>query len=583
MQELFLSHINSSKNAIEVASGYFQKFYHDKDIFDQNIGIYKLTGVLDNSSSIYNKPINLNKYEYALVIGEPTVEGSPFKSTEEFSTFVLDDKKLVKTLDGDFTILLINSIQHDISIYTSKLGLLPLYLYQLQDDVILSSRLGILHQVVDKIGINKGALMQQCLYNYCISDQTIFENVTLLPSASVVEITDGKKKSVKYWSVIEEMERHPLNRKESVACINNSLDNIIRDLLNNQNHVAISLTGGWDGRLILAYALKYLSTENIQLYSFGTRDAPDVFLPERTSKKLGYNYLPVYLDSEDYQKQIVRWAKETAFNSDGMRSVKRSHYMFAMDLLGNSTDVVISGNGGSNLIKSSKLAPSNVFNKYVLEVVFSKDRFETARQQYQILKSKYSPLFDDIAEENFLQSFKSEELDWLYTNFENEKRLVVYLTGDIERKYFGFEIQSYRHLIKNKSPFFDMRFIRDLSKTIFFGGYDYDQGKLTGLKNARFYAKLVYQNNVKLSKELTDRGFSLFDLLFPINPMIPFNYKKAKGLGNTGQLDYFQNKDLLDRLISFRPNEIQNLYAKLKQDDVVSNHITVSEFLNQLN
>ncbi|MBM3436526.1 MAG: hypothetical protein FJY07_09970, partial [Bacteroidetes bacterium] len=332
MQELFFSFVKSSGINSNISREYFLRLYAGQQLVDRHSDEFLCTIVSDNRSSVFNDLIRLNDHESVLVLGEPVHKGKTFKQIEVFTDLIGDDKQFFKRLDGEFVILVINPTHQEITIYTSKLGLIPVYIFLRNKGIIITTRLGIIYQMVEKIGQNQAVKMQQCIYNYCFSDQTIFQNVTLLPSASVIQISGSGKSVNKYWSVIDEMESHPLSRKDSIVCINRSLDGIINDFLSDQKEVAISLTGGWDGRLILAYALKHLSVDDILLYSFGTKDAPDVFLPERTSKKLGFKYLPVYLDDKDYQDKIVGWAKDTAYNSDGMRSIKRSHYLYAMNL-----------------------------------------------------------------------------------------------------------------------------------------------------------------------------------------------------------------------------------------------------------
>jgi hypothetical protein len=586
MQEFAFIFSNSSLNDISVkVEDYFSELYADAQIINSQANNFVFVGLKDASSSIFNKVLkSAESKSLVYVLGEPNLNGKPIQSEDVFLQIAGGGINLIKTMDGDFVIVVYNDQNHQMDIITSKLGLIPAFLFLDNNRLILSSRLGFIQKIQKQKGINKGALLQYCIYNYCISDNTVFNDVVQLPSASFIQINNFiKKKETKYWTVLDEMNSRPLKRKDSLALINHSLEGIIHDILRNQDKCAISLTGGWDGRLILAYALKYKSASDILLYSFGTKDSPDVYLPEKTSKKLGFEYLPVFLDSDAYQDQIVNWANRTAFFSDGMRSVKRSHYLYAMDMLSNRTNLVISGNGGSNLIKSTKLTFSNVFNKYVLELMSTDNPDETASQHYRIMKEKYAPLFDDFSEDDFIHSLHSNDLIWLYSNIEKEKRLIVFLTGDIERKYFGIEAHSYKHLVKNISPFFDMRFIRDLAKTLFFGGYDDDPGKLAGLKNARFYARLVYNNNKKLSKELTDRGFSLYDLLFPVNPMILINYRKAKGAGKKTKLDYFHNKDLTNKIVNDSFPSKKKLLEGIPQDEIVSNYITFLSFMKQLN
>src|SRR5690606_3093490 len=130
------------------------------------------------------------------------------------------------------------------------------------------------------------------------------------------------------------------------------------------------------------------------IYTLSLHDAlpisnysPDVSIPLNISEKYGFNYIPIYLDEKYLQENFLEFAKKTILFSDSIRSLRRAHYLYAMNLLKDKSTNIITGIGGSNLLKSTAVAPSNVFNKNVLNLLFSDNPENEIKSQYDFVKT----------------------------------------------------------------------------------------------------------------------------------------------------------------------------------------------------
>ncbi len=228
---------------------------------------------------------------------------------------------------------------------------------------LFSSRLGVFKKILGEGETNHSVIMQHCLYNYPVSSQTFIKNVFLQPSGSVLVFNNKNLTINKYWSIDEELANSQgrLNFNNSIDLLDEVLNRTIKRYCSGNNQIGLSLTGGWDGRLLLSYALKYLSPDQLLLYSHGILESPDVNLPMVTSKKLGLNYVPILLDDPEYLNDQLQWAENTVKYSDGIRRVSRLHYLYNMAILNKRYGInkIISGNGGSNLLKSSNYQPGD--------------------------------------------------------------------------------------------------------------------------------------------------------------------------------------------------------------------------------
>lgn len=583
MREFLFYYSTSEFDIAKKTQDFYKSLYQNDAQVIQNHGKnWSVLGVSDKSNFSIDSKIRKRSHNNFLeyIVGTPYLE-DPEKSESEsyFDALLSYDEKEVKRIDGDFIFFSFNTAENKARIVTSKLGLYPCYYYKSESTFIVSSRLALIRLLISDLEIDQSAIAQFCLYNYIITDRTFYKNVYSIHSASIVNIDLNTKEVIQnsYWTIHDELIEKPYNFKYSSKLLDKTLDSIIKEKVQGKKIIGISLTGGWDGRLLLAYASKYVHKNKIQLYSFGTPDAPDVFVPKENAKKIDFDYLPIDLNTQDYESKKLDFAERTILYSDGMRSLKRGHYLYTMSLLKNKVELILSGIGGSNLLKSGKIHSSNVFNKHVLELLYADDLKQVVENHFDYLQREFPGLFGQMIFSEFLSSFRSKSFLDLFSKYEcADKRMLTFLISDIERKYFGYELMSYRPFVNNYSPFFDMRFIRALAKTSYFGAYERNKSKFAPLINARLYAKLVYKNFPLLAKQKTDRGFTLFDILYPVRLGFLYDYFKIKKYSRKQGSDFFNNKNLLS-LIEEK-NRIPEI-SGLTESEVVSNYTSVKLFL----
>lgn len=465
--------------------------------------------------------------------------------------YIIHGDKLFEQLSGNFNILIFYSRNNKIKVINSRLGLYPLYYYQEGSKLMISSRLGIFRDIFGADCVNNAVVMQVCLYNYPVASSTVLKDVFLLPAASILTFSQNELKIRNYWNIESELENSSgfMNFSNSLNALDDVLDRAIEKKLGQNEKIGISLTGGWDGRLLLAYALKYVSPDKILLYSHGTPDAPDVSLPLRTSEKLSYHYVPILLNNPEYLQEQLDWAAKTVNYSDGLRQVSRLHYLYNMSVLRNEYGIkhIISGIGGSNLLKSSNYSPCDVFNKHIIELIKSDNLEDTITAHYTKIKSSNPQIFESVDLGDFISAIDDDTFQRFRSIKDKDYRFIYFLISEIERKYFGAELQSYKHLITNYSPFFDDDFIETILKTVFF-----KPGAFKGLIQSHFisllYAKLTVRNNKPLAKEPTDRGFSMYEVANPLLfPVMAYKYYRNRYKYASTSQDYFNAKNVVHR------------------------------------
>ncbi len=498
---------------------------------------------------------------------------------------LFEDKgiEVFKEFAGWFNVITYSVDSNEIEIINSRLGLIPLYYFVKEDKVIISSRLSAFFKTLQNIEIDSGAVIQQCLYNYTFSDFTYIKNVKCLPASVVAKITSSKVTLKSYWSVRDEFVDKPLNTKDSSELFDETFNSLIKSISDIQKKWCISLTGGWDCRLILAYALKYKAKEDIFLYSFGAKDSPDITIPAEISKKHKLNYIPIILDEDYLKTKFIDSARKTILYSDSHRSLKRAHYLYAIDMIRQHSSLIITGIGGSNLLKSTAYSANNVFNKFVLGLIKNSNFEEELESQYSFIKSNYNFISNDFKYQDFIESFDIPYLKQLHEIDNVDERFCTYLVSNIERKYFGAEISTYRHLVFNYSPFFDYEFLQTLLKTSFFGGYNSIK-LFPVLRNALLYSKLINRNNEFLGKENTDRNIPLYNMNTPgkyFNSLIKYLSKKNSAREKSS--DLYNTRNVTQLFINTENTGMKNiLHNHNINNDFIANYISINWYINKM-
>jgi len=584
----FLYTTNKNNQFLKSSVDFFKTLYPVDQIETFNIEDYYITIVKNSHSAGCNGVLQHYGKEESLLLllGDLKINDShSFVNTnKQINNELLSvlETEEFKKLDGNFLILYLNRVNSDVKLINSKLGLIPCYYYAKDNQYIVSTRMGLFQSVLSGLKINWGAVAQYALYNYIASDCTFFKDVYSLPPATALKFNGNSSSYSVYWNIEDEMVDKPLSFRKSIALIDDSLNEISRDIIGKNDLISISLTGGWDGRILLAYASRFAEKDQILLYSFGSKNSPDVFIPEENAERLNYEYIPIDLENNGYTESIAHWAKETTYRSDGLRSPMRSHYLYTMDILRDKTDFIISGIGGSNLIKSGKYQSSNVYNQNVLELMFSDNYEGVLKKHFDYTRRQYPEFFPDLSEQEFIDSFQTQRFLSLFNNYSPKRRMFHFLIGEVERKYFGYELMSYRHLIRNYAPFFDMRFIRALAKSSLFGGYDSGNSYLSPFQSALLYARLVYRNAPELARQKTDRGFSLYDLLYPLNPGIINKYLNMKRKVKDSNGDHFKNRQVLEKVTSRYLKDYSWIAENYTQSEFVANYLSTILYLRKV-
>ena len=427
---------------------------------------------------------------------------------------------VVNQLSGHYNVFILDKKLGKALLFNDRLGLLPLHYFQTSSTFVFASRLeallasGLLHDwEFDPV-----TAAEVLLFNFPVSEHSLIKGVKTLPGGWLIKFENGEFTQRQYWQTSELLNEPIIYKKDPIDAINHHLALAVRKISDFADlDLTLSLSGGWDSRLVLAYLLNS-QPNSLRLYSFGAKDSPDVQIPSDISSTLGLNYLPFTLDNAYLNTSFPEFAKLTVLLSGGLRSYKRTHYLYAISQVTKPGSTLVSGIFGDEIFKVGRPVAGEVVTapmQGLLDCGFCWDK--ELLQSFLAEIKRYMPHTYPGFEDELKKRLEVLRLDYAGHNSLAEK-FFIFRFGLNLRKYFGTELASYGDFSSSYSPFIDFDFLTAWARTPFFVPlYKYKNSSLAAkYKSSRLYAELVHRNHSQLLDFNTARGYSMRAVMSPL-------------------------------------------------------------------
>lgn len=475
--------------------------------------------------------------------------------------FALYGNDLINKITGWYNIFLFDSKERKGFLFNDRLGYYPMFYYENTEVFIFASKLEALLSsgFLFDIEFDKVSIIEHLFFNYTLSDNTFIKRLRTLNPASYIQFCpSGSYTKKTYWHFKDLLVVTPTKKREGRSLINMGLNSALRKLDSlKRNSFNLSLTGGWDSRVVLSYLNS--NKDQLNLFSFGVKDSQDIIIPQHIGRCERISYTPFILDEQYLSKEFLKSASLTINKSNGTRNFKRAHYINTFEKISKNSDLVISGIYGDEVLKISGVKSSDVISQntidfiasnFDIEMIVNKLKSEFANRNL-ILDKKDIEDFSNrmIKLRNSLSDYKSLNEKYYHIRFQI-----------ILQKFFGAEISSYNDFSYNFSPFIDFDFLSSYFKSIYCGVYyNFNSNSLFLKQRTTFlYSQLIHQNSISLAKYPTDRGYSMSDLhrfegLLKVLVRTLFKKKKHKDAYNTKKAENIFVKEVIELLSGTKP------------------------------
>ena len=418
----------------------------------------------------------------------------------------------VLKLGGFFYLFHYSKQNKELVITSSFGGILPVYYCEFGTHLIVSSDINVISKSVSaKLSLNKKYLIERLLFNYSLTDSTLYSEVRRLPANTSLKISEKRVFEEKYFEFFGLFNFKPIHYKQKMDDLVDFFIEDTKRFIPFNNSAYLSFTSGFDGRTLLSLSQYY--GYNPMTFSFGVKKSLDIILPQKQSEVLGIDYKPILLNEEDYLSKSFFYGKNIVKHSKGEANFARAHYNYAAETLSEDGEFLISGNFGSELFRAFHNIGVMCSKWLYLLFVESKEGLREKLSKAPEL-SMLSNICDiDLCIEEIITD--TEKRDWFVNKeLSLNQRFYLFVFEEMFRKYFGPEIVMQNKYLVCRTPFWNLSFIKKLLETNLGGVHNefFTNNPFLRIKGQRFYGEVIRRTSPELSKMITGKGYNPFSL-----------------------------------------------------------------------
>ena len=256
----------------------------------------------------------------------------------------------VKGLDGWFSGVVVDLRQQKVILFNDRYGLNRVYFHETESAVYFSSEAKSILKVLSSREIDTQSLGEFFACGCTLEDRTLFRGISLMPGASKWVLEKGTKtRKERYFSPeqLENLSRLSPERfvDEMCATFSRILPRYFRGPA-----VGLSLTGGLDSRLIMAWAAKLL--DRATCYTFGGmyRESRDVQVGRQVAQRCGMSHEVISVGS-GFIREFSSLAEKSVFISDGTMDVTGAVELYINRKAREIAPIRLSGSYGGEIMR----------------------------------------------------------------------------------------------------------------------------------------------------------------------------------------------------------------------------------------
>jgi asparagine synthase (glutamine-hydrolysing) len=263
-----------------------------------------------------------------------------------------EESDFPKSLNGKFHGILIDHAAGSATLFNDRYGMHRIYYHQSKDGFYFSAEAkSILAVRPDLRSVDAHSLGEFVTCGCVLENRTLFQGVEVLPTASAWTIKNGELKvRDSYFDPSEWESQGTLEQGAYYRELREVFSTVLPKYLNGPEQVAMSLTGGLDTRMIMAWA--ETPAGSLPSYTFGGpfRDCQDVIIARKVAKICQQPHQVIHVGDE-FLSRFAHYADRAVFLSDGCTTVNRAADLYANEEASHIAPVRLTGNYGSEILR----------------------------------------------------------------------------------------------------------------------------------------------------------------------------------------------------------------------------------------
>ena len=263
-----------------------------------------------------------------------------------------EDPRFPIGLNGQFQGLLADRARKTLTLFNDRYGMRRLYYHEAADAFYFAAEAKALLIVRPELRvIDEQSLGELIACGCTLEDRTIFKGVHVLPCASAwvfergVLQRRGRYFDRREWESQSIMDSGPYYEK-----VRETFGHNLPLFFSNPGQIGLSLTGGLDTRMILAWQKP--EPQSLPCYTFGgsLQECRDVRIARRVASLCGQSHqvIPV---GEAFLAKFPEYAERAVYLSDGCGGVQHAADLYVNQLVRQVAPIRMSGNAGDQVLR----------------------------------------------------------------------------------------------------------------------------------------------------------------------------------------------------------------------------------------
>jgi asparagine synthase (glutamine-hydrolysing) len=382
-----------------------ESFYETGTWVDESLGVYVGWAARKNSFSD-GMPLRNERGDASLVFsGEEFPEPETVRRLKERGHSVTaeapaylvhlyeEDPAFPAGLNGRFQGLLTDRNRGTTTLFNDRYGMQRIYCHGAKEAFYFAAEAKAILAVRPELRrVDPRSLGEFVACGCVLENRTIFQGIQVLPPASRWVFANGTlQQKGKYFGPSEWENLGSLEPEAYYRQLREVFSKNLARYFNGREQVGVSLTGGLDTRMIMAWWKA--PPDSLPCYTFGGsyRDCQDVVIARRIAKicQQPYQVIPV---GDEFLSRFASYAERTVHLTDGCAAVNRAADLYANEIAASIAPVRMTGNYGSEILRRMRMfkpAPpaAGLFNQELLAHV------EAAKETYASLLSGHAVSF----------------------------------------------------------------------------------------------------------------------------------------------------------------------------------------------
>lgn len=341
----------------------YESFYSRGVYFNEELGLYA-GWVVHPKSFCEGLPAQTQDGHLSLLMSgevfnapdrtDRATEGSWNISRLPYLCETLGDR-FIPSLNGTFSGVIADSRAGTLSLFNDRMGYDKVYYCEDSGGrgfCFSSEAKALLRVVPQSRQFDRQGLAQFLQYGCTFGDRTLYTGISLLPPASVWKFSP--KRSTPHratyfqpqdWQIDSSIDLRAYQQRFA-----DTFCNVLPGYFGGELRPSLSLTGGWDTRMILAG--HQLEPKTLPCYTFAgpSGDTVDVQQARKVAEAVHQDYSVLRLQ-EDFFDNFADHAQKTVYVSDGYGGIGLSHEIYLNRLARGVAGLRLTGNFGSEVLR----------------------------------------------------------------------------------------------------------------------------------------------------------------------------------------------------------------------------------------